>query len=314
MRTRTLHYVTADDDVDLGTTWPSADNDEKVFVCKDAEGFVHGYVVGYITYDDTCRDIDEMIGDCMGKLYSFHRWADKDEHLAGLEALGLDSYGERDLSLVFTRHAEAFAERYVKAVMEFYNDDYEAALERLDATPDEDQSLDTAVEELLYEDAINAHDFDHTTFDDIGMATIRSMWDDPQFFPGDKDAQVLDCYDHGWQVWSLSGGGMQCQWDTARGAGVWVPDDELRKQLDDDEADGLNRDEQARKYCKQFLESYNDVINGRVYGVVIHTYDCDGEMTDTDACWGYVGTEYAEQELETQFKHAVEAMEKQHAA
>lgn len=47
---------------------------------------------------------------------------------------------------------------------------------------------------------------------------------DPDITP-DRDAVLLDCYDHGGQMWSVSGGGMQDRWDTARGAGVWVPDD-----------------------------------------------------------------------------------------
>ena len=35
---------------------------------------------------------------------------------------------------------------------------------------------------------------------------------------------MLDVYVHSGEVWSLSGEGTQCRWDTTRRAGVWVPD------------------------------------------------------------------------------------------
>jgi hypothetical protein len=47
-----------------------------------------------------------------------------------------------------------------------------------------------------------------------------------------KYAVLLDVYDHGGQVYSISGEGMQCRWDTARGGAVWVPDDCAREEVD----------------------------------------------------------------------------------
>ncbi len=46
------------------------------------------------------------------------------------------------------------------------------------------------------------------------------------------DRVLLDCYEHGGQVWSISGCGQQCSWDTSRAAGVWVPDDCAESELD----------------------------------------------------------------------------------
>lgn len=48
----------------------------------------------------------------------------------------------------------------------------------------------------------------------------------------DPDAVLLDLYDHSGVVWSVSGGGMQCQWDTSRGESVWMPDQYAREELD----------------------------------------------------------------------------------
>lgn len=131
---------------------------------------------------------------------------------------------------------------------------------------------------------------------------------DPDITP-DRDAVLLDCYEHGFQKWSVSGTGFQCEWDTASGAGVWVPDDCLRSQLDDDEQSGKDRAAQAEIYAKQFLNQYNDIINGNVYGVVIETYDLDGNRIESDHCWGYIGSEYAEEELKSQFESTCESLE-----
>ena len=36
---------------------------------------------------------------------------------------------------------------------------------------------------------------------------------------------ILDRFSHGGDVWSLAGGGTQCQWDTSHNAGAWLPDE-----------------------------------------------------------------------------------------
>jgi hypothetical protein len=46
-----------------------------------------------------------------------------------------------------------------------------------------------------------------------------------------QDKVLLDCYDHGGQVWSVSGAGMQCRFDTAKGAGFWVPDSCAKEEI-----------------------------------------------------------------------------------
>lgn len=116
----------------------------------------------------------------------------------------------------------------------------------------------------------------------------------------DKDGVLLDCYEHGGQHWSV--GGWLCRFGgAARGAGVWVPDDCLRSQLDDDEADGKDRRAQAVLYAKQFLEQYNAIINGEVYGIVTETYDEFGGFISCDHVWGYVGSESTAEEMNMQF-------------
>lgn len=174
----------------------------------------------YAVQDDNV-DAEDLIGDCMGELYSLHRHSVTRQQ--AYKALGLDCHG----------------------------------------VVDEDQTPD-------------------------------------------KDAVQLDCYAHGDQFWSVQGEGMQCRFDTARGAGVWVPDDCLRKQLDDDEKAGVDRRQHAIMYAKQFLEQYNAIVVGEVYGIVTEIYDECGGFISCDHCWGCVGAEGTEKEMKMQFEHACE--------
>lgn len=213
---RQVHNVTIDGETVETTFEPNGPYDIK------AEKVGDTLILTYLTPD---HDFDDNLEDCMGKLYSFHKHADREDHIAGLEALGRCPDGDLDESL------------------------------------------------------------------------------EP-----DADAVSLACYDHGGQVWSISGEGTQCQFDTARGAGVWVPDKLLREQLDSDEAAGMDRREKAVEYCKQFLDTYNSVQAGEVYGVVVETYTtADGEWAskDHDTVWGHIGHEYATEAMLDAFTSAV---------
>lgn len=120
----------------------------------------------------------------------------------------------------------------------------------------------------------------------------------------DPYAVVVDCYDHGGQTWSVSGGGAQCQWDTARGAGVWVPDNCLREQMDSMNLEGVAIRDQAVTYCKQFLSEYNEKLAGNVFGCAVEVFllsSGEWAATEDDACYGYVGQAYAMETLKTEF-------------
>lgn len=48
----------------------------------------------------------------------------------------------------------------------------------------------------------------------------------------DRDAVLLDLYDHSGQAWSVHGAGTQCRWDTSEGESVWVPDSCARDEIE----------------------------------------------------------------------------------
>lgn len=142
----------------------------------------------------------------------------------------------------------------------------------------------------------------HRHSEALRAALGRDRYGEPdESLTADKDCVLLDCYEHGGRQWSVHGGGAQCPRDVAPWAGVWVPDDCLRDQLDDDEKAGKDRRAQARVYAKQFLEQYNAIINGEVYGIVTETYDVHGGFISCDHCWGYVGSESTAEEMKIQF-------------
>ncbi len=57
----------------------------------------------------------------------------------------------------------------------------------------------------------------------------------------------------------------------------------------------------AVKYCNGVLEEYNDWVNGNVYGVLCYVIDrSTGKVIKDDEaeCWGYLGSQHAESELD----------------
>lgn len=108
----------------------------------------------------------------------------------------------------------------------------------------------------------------------------------------DKDAVLLDLYEHSGCVWSVSGDGMQCRWDSSSAESVWVPDKYLREELEKI-ADPKERRTRAVEYAKQACETYTAWANGDCYGVVVQVHEKDGTLVDCDACWGYYVYEYS---------------------
>jgi len=262
-------------------------------------------VVGYCVQDDY-RDIDDMIGDCMGKLYSFHRHASRDDHQEGLRALGNDRDGSADLDKVWEMHSGEAVRRYIEAVLkreelEFLLENFEqrdSDYERRDGETPEDTArryLQCDIDDSTY------NGWAYVEYESVMQDVLTEMWDEPAYFPGDPYARVLACYDHSGQHWSLSGRGMQCRWDTSNQAGVWVPDDCLRKEIES--LPEAERDAAATKFCEQFLGVYNDVINGNVFGIVVEWFDSDGKLYGNNHCWGHIGSKWAEEALKELFDY-----------
>lgn len=256
-------------------------------------------IVAYNVSDNDYRDIDDMMGDCMGRIVDAHNGRDAEKR--ELYALaGCDRYGDKNLDAVWEKHFKVATERFVVAIRAKYELADIAAM--YDGTSYEApyQDQEKYVEACLRQDC-NENDWGNVMYCDDLQTVLGEMWEEPEFWPGDPDAVMLDVYDHSGQAWSISGGGMQCRWDTSRSAGAWVPDKYLLDQIESDVAENKDRRAQCKLYAEQFLSQYNDIISGNVYGCVVQVHDLEGAQLSEESCWGFIGTDHAEESLKDEF-------------
>lgn len=138
--------------------------------------------------------------------------------------------------------------------------------------------------------------------------------------PWDHDAVVLSKFEHGLVLWSVCGtmhGGNtpDWQWDGTPIAGVWTPDDALV-----DEVKGLTASERRAKmeeFAQQACDEYTKWCNGDCYGYDVRLYkyrakwETEFDEYETakplaeESCWGFIGSEYVEQEARSVAEHMV---------
>lgn len=329
--------------------------------------------VGYLSDDSDCQN---PLEDCdgMGKIYTAHRHSR--DHSEMQEALALDSSWDPDLDLVddYTSHLrKPWIEAATNSVefIEWANESAGHGARKDDAYYKRRAAKlwRETDGEYRYGDC-DIYDFDFT--DDVRQA----VWEElrAEGLIGDRDVVILDCYEHGGQVWSITGQGMQCRWDTSSGAGVWVPDDCAREEverrasiyaygmvkdngswtrgsgrkrfyaevdehcgggmspqfnhwheafdwlsnqakslklprrkLEKETALGRGRRRAAVELAESTLETYNQWLSGGTYGIVSATFSNVGtseepewEFVDSDECWGFIGDDYAMEQVESE--------------
>lgn len=285
-------------------------------------------VMGYLVHDDDCSN---PLEDCCA-IGTIHHHPRSNYGKRGddgyYEALALDSYGEpiidedkvqkvwhdKVMALpleLFTLPEKFFADDEAQRAWRILNRDVDAALLRQDLAG---EGVDDVPILTYCRYAWRSHDLPDLLEEELSECIEDALaWNyegacEDCHKEGDPDAVLLDLYDHSGLHWSLSGGGMNCQWDTSRGESVWVPDDELRKYLDEIK-DPAERWKQAKVYAQQAVDEYNAWTSGDCYGVVVQTHDKEGELIESDECWGYVGGEYAEMHLKDQVAYYTQKKE-----
>lgn len=328
------------------------------------------YLFGYLVDDhDAANPLTEWDG--VGRIYSAHR--NSDTHAEMQEALGLDSDWSKDYELVYA--TEEFRKHWLSIAAD--HEEFQTWCVENGRPPLETAKLDAyfrnkarrfwkdnngADAPYLYsEDSI-------WMFEDVCAAAEEAAYDELRNAGkiGDPDAVVLDCYEHSGVAWSVSGEGMQCRFDTANGAGVWVPDDCTREEIHrrgdqvyafgrivegqksfqfklDREFGGgesmlfsswtdayqafeehlkrynyklpknkakrgklveRGRDRARKELARNAVELYNDYLNGRVFGIVVASFeindDGDPKFVEDDAVFGYYGDDDAYDSLKAE--------------
>lgn len=63
----------------------------------------------------------------------------------------------------------------------------------------------------------------------------------------------------------------------------------------------LGYERATREFCSGVLEAYNNWLAGDCWGVISLVVDAEGNMIgESDECWGYIGHECAEEEIQSQ--------------
>lgn len=281
-------------------------------------------LLGYLAHDSDCQNPLENC-DAMGVIHHHprSRYGSRDSDY--YEVLGLDNYGDpspdedkvqmlwRDRVMAIPSELFVFSEAFeASGPMQYPSSKseprpYNLVLQEMLA---DEEAGDYNLWEMAKSAWCHYSDFSVEAMEDIVSRIEEHMsWDWEEVLQlchtADVDAVLLDRYEHGMCSYSVhSNGG--CPWDTSRGEAVWVPDKYLRQELEQ-VADPDERRKQAVKYANQACDIYTDWANGNCYGWVVGVFDkVDGELVQEDSCWGYIGDEHAEEELESTMKYYAE--------
>lgn len=296
----TTHGITDSDfpDVEFDVSFEPVDNNyiDSVKVLRIDNDRV---VVGYLSRDEDSRDpLDEDQSDGSGRIYSAHRDSSTQSEMQ--EALGLDSEWEPGLDLIDDDDIRAQYIEYFCDNMTVI-DCLATGYERQDGQSDIDFQTACANE--------NFDDWRGRTYDEQAEEFKLELWREGRENGtiGTPYAISLDVYEHSGVHYSISGTGVQCRWDTARGGAVWVPDPYcLEHIISKPEAE---RKECADECCRDALKAYNAWLSGEVYGVCIAICDSTtGEEISSEECWGYYTSEHAIQQMNDEVDSTVKLL------
>lgn len=211
-----------------------------------------GYRVAYLVHDDHCGN---PLEDCDGMGVIWHHPRSRYGRSDGFyEACGLDSYGEPIIDE--DKLQQMWHDKVMALSPELFTFPDELAGHTWEPRPvyssqGEPVPYWIAMRQWLADESVA----DMTLWEqccfawrqrDIDNEVIEAVYDQIEAHfsfnyaaaaeecqqPMDKYAVLLDVYEHGARAYSLSGGGMQCRWDTSRGEAVWVADKYAKEEID----------------------------------------------------------------------------------
>ncbi len=194
---------------------PSSIMEYKDYLTCEKDG---NLLVGYLDDDSDCMN---PLEDCdgMGHIYTSHRHSKTQDDMQ--KALGLDSNWDPEMTLVEEEaivasvHQKIIEQPELLSVATQYCRDYFV------------QSDDETSTTFMFRNLDSREALEEAGLTEQVEESEKALWIEgrEKGTIGNKYAVSLDVYEHGGVSYSVSGSGMQCQFDTAKGGAVWVPDD-----------------------------------------------------------------------------------------
>jgi hypothetical protein len=279
------------DDHELEVTFEPADSDV-VVVRELPDG---RRVVGYLSYDDDCQNPLED-SDGSGRVFDRRRdYGGKEAEQAFREAMAIDEYGDR----IEGEKPDPYA-----VMLDVYS--HSGDVWRVHGGgkyfPDEQWDVSNGAGVWVPDPACREH---------IEMAAVQNA------LPGvvmvcdslrkRPDGSYYTTY--GFKFGGRERKGYKTVLNAARQAAkkvgvTWASFKELFEKA---------AREEAVKCAEQALETYNDWLSGANYGVVVEVFKPGEDEPDDekqDACWGFVGTDYAMQSLREEVDSTVARLTK----
>jgi hypothetical protein len=114
-----------------------------------------------------------------------------------------------------------------------------------------------------------------------------------------KDIVILPLYLYDHSGITMSTGRFSDPWDSGQ-VGYIYTNAELAKEV------GAPRDSWEAQLEAEVKE-YDLFITNEAYGVCVEVFDKDGNSIEDEACWGFLGGDYAEQELKAEVERTVKS-------
>ncbi len=232
--------------------------------------------------------------DWIGNIYTLRRGGDKSEHAAFYEAGGYDAYGSPDHDRVIelaVKDPEA-----LKILRFLWVESFDINAESEDEATEMVEIFDAWVARGFYSNYGQQDPEDFNEFESCLDEAFETLQEIGKI--GNPYRVYLDCYQHSRVVWSVTGTGVLCMFDTARKCGVWVPNDDQIEDIKIRCERGETQDDVIVSMCKDDLRDYNAWLNGEIYGVVVTKEYDTGGIEELDAVWGFYGYESAEIQAE----------------
>jgi len=227
--------------------------------------------IGYLVQDD-CPDNPLESMDGMGRIHRMLRDSCSEERSKGLKAVGRDQYGDKDFDQIVyalegVEGKKAF--EILKGIWVKEAVNCPSFIRQLSGTKTYEESYLRRKASQILNQWKQSNWYGGNGDND---PRYYSLWDNEVALMvwnafrdlgliGEKLGVVLDVYIHSGESWSVSGEGMNCRWDTSRGAGIWVPD-------------SCARDEIERRGAVYAFGKIDEMIVGGVQSYIVRTNDC----------------------------------------